>query len=327
MQTQELRFDGQVAVITGAGRGLGRAYAALLAERGAKLVINDVGIEAHGSPPTSQAMSGGPITSNRPAESAATEIRSLGGEAVADYSDIADPAGGEALIRTALQAYGQIDILINNAGISWARPFEETDLDGFLLQWKVHVGGTINTTKAAWQHMAQRRFGRVINTTSLAAISGSSNQAEYAAAKGAIHGLTRTLALEGARLGIQVNAVAPVAMTRLVEKVMPKEWNDRARQIVSADLVSPLVIWLAHETCAFSGHIYQALGGRVAEVMNLEPRGLMNSELTPELVRDHFDEISATSDLKSGASWNAEIGEGLFASSDNLGLAANSAGP
>ncbi|MET0657079.1 MAG: SDR family NAD(P)-dependent oxidoreductase [Steroidobacteraceae bacterium] len=314
-----VRFDGRVAVITGAGRGLGRAYARLLAERGAKVVVNDLGTEAHGHAPSGDHDYADGTAVQRPAESVTAEIRSAGGEAMADFSDVSDPSGGASLIETAVSHFGRIDIVINNAGISWARAFEETDLDGFLLQWKVHVGGSINVTRAAWSHFMRQGFGRVVNTTSIAALYGSSGQSEYATAKGAIHGLTRTLALEGAAHGIHVNAVAPAAVTRLVEVVMPKDWTDRARTTMAAERVAPLVAWLAHESCPSNGSLFQGLCGRVAEVLSLEPRGLISDQLTIEMVRDNATLLSSLDGLKAGSGWNAELDGGLFGKPNILG--------
>jgi NAD(P)-dependent dehydrogenase (short-subunit alcohol dehydrogenase family) len=312
MTQDRLRFDGRVAIVTGGGRGLGRAYARLLAERGCYVVVNDLGTETHGDAPSPSAVYDGVAASSRTATLAAKEIEDAGGSARADCSDVSSPEGAKTLVETALDAFGRIDIIVNNAGISWARPFAETDLAGFQLQWSVHLGGSFNVIKAAWSHLVKQRYGRVVNISSIAGLYGSPLQTEYSAAKGAVQGLTLSLAQEGEPHGIQVNAVAPVAMTRLVERVMPKEWNDRGRNVLTSDIVAPLIAWLAHELSTQNGRLYQCLFGRVAEVHTLEPIGLLDEALTIEKIRDHIDRISSLQDLKTGHAWNSLIHEEIF---------------
>src|ERR1041384_3413201 len=184
--TERISLEGKVAVVTGAGRGLGRAYVELLAERGARVVVNDLGTDVSGF--------GSDATI---AEQVADLIRSRGGEAIANASDVSAPEGGSDLIATAIRHFGRIDVLVNNAGICGSQPFEDATLDDFERYWRVHVGGPVNTVKAAWPHMVAQRQGKIVLTTSVVGLFGLHGQATYAAAKSAVIGLMRVLAIEG----------------------------------------------------------------------------------------------------------------------------------
>jgi NAD(P)-dependent dehydrogenase (short-subunit alcohol dehydrogenase family) len=271
----ELGFDGKVAIITGAGGGLGREHALLLASRGAQLVINDLGGSVSGE--------GGDAG---PAHTAAKEIEDLGGIAVADTNSVATPEGGEAIVKTALDAFGRVDILINNAGILRDKAFHNMTPELLDPVLDVHLRGAFFVTRPAWIKMREQNYGRIVNTSSNSGILGNFGQANYGAAKMGLVGLTRVLAAEGARHNIRVNAIAPVARTRMTEELL----GAMAERLDPA-LVSPVVAWLVHEDCPVTGEIYSAAGGRIARMFIGLTEGYYNPKLTLEDVRDHFDEI------------------------------------
>ncbi|MEU0483275.1 SDR family NAD(P)-dependent oxidoreductase [Streptosporangium sp. NPDC006013] len=277
----EIRLDGQVAVVTGAGRGLGRAHALLLAERGAAVVVNDVGAALDGA--------GAELT---PAEQVIKEITEAGGRAVADATDISTPEGAAQVVARAVETFGRLDILVNNAGILRDRTMAKlspAEVDPVLA---VHLGGTVWMTKAAWPLFTEQRYGRIINTTSAAGLFGNFGQTAYAAAKAGIIGVTKTLALEGARHGIQVNAIEPGARTRMTEDLL----GDLADSLDPA-LVSPLVVWLADRECTVSGEVYNVGGGRVARVVVAQAPGYFSRSVSPEEIRDNWDQVNDLTDL------------------------------
>ena len=274
-----LRFDGRVAVVTGGAGGLGRAYSALLAARGAAVVVVDLGTDVAGTG-----------ASTAPAEAVADEVRAAGGEAVSFAGDVTDAAGGEAIIEHAVASYGRIDILINNAGILRDRSFGRLGEDDIRAVLDVHLLGTFNVTKPAWRCMRAQRYGRIVNTTSASGLLGNFGQANYAAAKMGIVGLTRALALEGARHGIAVNAIAPLARTRMSEEALADAAAD-----LDPQLAAPVAAWLAHESCPVTGEIYSAAGGRVARYFIGLTSGYHSPLLTPEEVAEHLDTIRSTS--------------------------------
>jgi NAD(P)-dependent dehydrogenase (short-subunit alcohol dehydrogenase family) len=278
MTSERLTFDGRVAVVTGAGRGLGLAYATQLAVRGAAVVVNDPGVDLNGT--------GGDTSV---AEQAVAEIVARGGTAVADASDIATDAGAAAVVDRALSTYGRIDVLINNAGIVDDAAFHKIDVQRADRVLAVHLGGSLRVTAAAWPHMREREYGRIVMTTSTSGLYGNFGQAAYAAAKSGIVGLTRVLAIEGKRRNILVNAVAPGAVTRIT----PAELN-LTSDALPADAVAPVVLYLAHEYCEVSGEVYRASGGHVARVFIAQATGQRSRDITPEFVRD---EMSAIRDL------------------------------
>jgi NAD(P)-dependent dehydrogenase (short-subunit alcohol dehydrogenase family) len=282
-----ISLKGRVAVITGAGRGLGRAYALAFAERGAQLVINDLGSGVDGSGSCSSV-----------AEEVAALIRANGGQAVAELSDVADSGGGRAIVQRALEAFGRLDIVVNNAGICRDLPFEQTTLEDFELNWRVHVGGHVNVTRAAWPIMVRQGHGRIIATASGAGLFGLRNQCAYASAKGAIHGLMRTLSIEGADHGILVNCVCPGGFSRMHEAAYtePAELA-MMRDAMPADLVAPAVIWLASDDGRVTGQELSVWSGRVARVVVGTGNGLFDRQLSPERVRDEWDRIAAVDGL------------------------------
>lgn len=285
----DLRFDGRVAIVTGAGRGLGRAYALLLAARGATVVVNDVGGTKEGE--------GSDVG---PANDVVQEIVSAGGAAMADTNTVGTESGCHALVDAAVRELGRIDIVVNNAGISRWATFPGADAENLERTLDVHVRGTWHTTRAAWPHMVERGYGRVITTASTG-ILGLDDNLAYATAKGAIIGFTRSLSLVAKPLGIHVNCIAPNAATRPSESAsagnvvkaaqMDPEW----RKVMDPSLVSPMVAWLAHESCEINGEILVAGARRFGRwFLGFTSGWLDASEQTPsiEAVAAHWDEIT-----------------------------------
>ncbi len=275
--TGELSFDGRVAVVTGAGRGIGRAYALLLAERGAQVVVNDLGVSIGGS--------GADLT---PAEEVVAEITAAGGTAVADGNDVSSVSGAEAIVAAAIENFGQVDVLVNNAGIIRWAGISDVDLDNLERHLAVHVAGSFNTTRAAWPHMVEAGYGRIVMTTS-AGIFGLPANLSYAAAKGATIGLVRSLTTAGVPLGITINAIAPAAVTRMGggDEGPPPANMDPA-------LVAPMVGYLAHESCTVSGEVFAAGSGRFTKVFIAETEGYVHLDGPPTIedVAGHWAEIT-----------------------------------
>jgi NAD(P)-dependent dehydrogenase (short-subunit alcohol dehydrogenase family) len=292
--SDDLRFDEQVAVITGAGGGLGKQYAMLLASRGARIVINDTGGSVTGDGSNSEA-----------ADAAAEEIRERGGEAVADSHSVTSPEGGKAIIDTALRTWGRVDIVINNAGIVGDAPFEDMTAERLEPLVDVHLKGAFYVTRPAWKVMREQRYGRVLNTSSAAGILGAERMSNYGAAKTGLIGFTRVLAAEGADHNIRVNAIAPIAYTRMLAHSVDGagQQDDAAAQAVLGDLVgqylqkldpalvAPVAAFLTHKDCPVSGEIYTVGAGHVARFFIGRTRGFHSSALSIEDVRDHLDEI------------------------------------
>jgi NAD(P)-dependent dehydrogenase (short-subunit alcohol dehydrogenase family) len=272
----ELGFDGKVAIITGAGGGLGRQHAMALAARGALVVVNDLGGAVDGSGSDAGA-----------AQLVVDEIKVAGGDAVADTNSVATPEGGEAIVQSALDAFGRIDIVINNAGILRDKTFHNMTPDLLEPVLDVHLKGAFNVTKPAWVHLREQRYGRVICTSSAAGIFGNFGQTNYGAAKMGLVGLTRVLAVEGARYGIHANAIAPLARTRMTEDIIGS-MGDR----LDPKLVTPVVVYLAHESCDVTGRLFSVGGGRVAEVFIGETNGYVGGDITPEDVAEHWSTIT-----------------------------------
>ena len=289
-------FAGRVAVVTGAGRGIGRAHALLLAGRGARVVVNDLGGSTEGEGADAE-----------PAAAVATEIVGRGGTAVADTNDVATTAGAGALIDGAVARFGRLDILINNAGIIRWASFPEVDPADLAKHLAVHVVGSFNATRAAWPHMIEQHYGRVVLTTSTG-IFGLPNNLAYATAKGGVLGLARSLATEGAAHGIKVNLIAPAAFTRMAGGRDPGP-------VMAPDLVAPMVAFLAHEDCPVTGEIYTAGGGRFARLFIASTKGYVNDAPTIEDVAAHWATIndetgySVPADLTA---WSAAFLSHLF---------------
>ena len=273
----ELRYDGRVAVVTGAGGGLGKAHAKLLAARGAKVVVNDLGGNVDGSG-----------ADKSYAQQVVDEIVAEGGEAVADTNTVSTVEGGEAIIKTALDAFGKIDIVINNAGILRDKSFKNMTPEFLDPVLDVHLKGTIWVTKAAWEQMREQKYGRIVNTSSAAGIFGNFGQTNYGAAKMGIVGFTNVLKEEGQKYNIKANVLAPGAQTRMTQDLMgPMGANIN----MDPSLVSPIVAYLCHESCKVTGEIYSAAAGRVGRIFIGACQGIYDPELTPEKVRDNLDKI------------------------------------
>ena len=308
----ELRFDDRVAVITGAGGGLGREYALLLASRGARIVVNDIGGSVTGDGSGSEA-----------AASTVQEIQERGGEAIADSNDVATPDGGQAIIDAALQAWERVDIVVNNAGIVRDSPFAEMTMERVEPLLDVHLRGAFHVTLPAWKVMREQEYGRIINTTSAAGILGAENMSNYGAAKTGLIGLTRVLAAEGAGLGIKVNAIAPIAATRMLAysiggageqddpgaQAVLDELVDQYVQKLDPALVAPVVAFLAHQDCPVSGEIYTVGAGHVARFFIGRTKGYYKPGLAIEDVRDHLDAIRDDSEFSVPGGPADEMGE------------------
>ncbi|RLB17249.1 MAG: short-chain dehydrogenase [Deltaproteobacteria bacterium] len=281
LSRQGIRFDGRVAIVTGAGGGLGRVYALELAKRGAKVVVNDVGGARDGSGEGSMG----------PADKVVEEIKALGGEAVASYDSVATPEGGEAIVRRAVEAFGGVDILINNAGILRDRSFGKMGVDDWEEVIKVHLMGAYNVTRPAFLKMREKGYGRVVMTTSAAGLFGNFGQANYSAAKMGVVGLMNTLKLEGEKYGIKVNTVAPLAGTRLTEDVLPEDLFERLKP----EYVAPMVLYLASEKFQETGMIFNAGMGHFSRVAVVQGPGVVVGDgsivPTPEELQRSWESI------------------------------------
>lgn len=271
----EIGFDGKVAIVTGAGGGLGRQHALLLASRGARVVVNDLGGSVSGEG-----------ADKAPAAKVVDEIKAAGGEAISDGNTVSTPEGGEAIVRTALDAFGRIDIVVNNAGILRDKTFHNMTPDLLEPVIDVHLKGAFYVTRPAWLKMREQGYGRVISTSSNSGILGNFGQSNYGAAKMGLVGFTRVLAAEGAKYNIKVNAIAPLARTRMTEDIFGESVSQ-----LNPEQISPIVAWLAHEDCPVTGEVYTVGGGRVARFFVGMTRGYYNADHTVEDIRDHFAEI------------------------------------
>lgn len=243
-----VRFEDQVVIVTGAGGGLGRAHALLFARHGAKVVVNDLGGSTHGEGASASA-----------ADKVVEDIRAAGGTAVANHDSVTD---GERIVQSALDHFGRIDVVVNNAGILRDKSFNKMEDADWELVYKVHVEGAYKTTRAAWPHLREQNYGRVIFTSSTSGIYGNFGQSNYGMAKLGLYGLTRTLAIEGRKNNILVNAIAPTGATRMTEGLIPPQVFEQLKP----ELVSPLVVYLGSDACADSGGLFEVGGGWVGKV-------------------------------------------------------------
>src|SRR5664280_730925 len=269
MTMSGLRFDGRVAIITGAGGGLGRSHALELARRGASILVNDLGGAVDGS--------GSSMTA---ADRVVDEIIALGGVAAPNHDSVATAEGGQAIVQAALDAFGRVDVLVNNAGILRDKAFHKMDHTMIQAVIDVHLKGALYVSQPAYRLMREQGYGRIVNTSSASGLFGNFGQANYGAAKAGLAGLTRVLALEGASRGIKVNAIAPIAATRMTQDIL----GDLAVK-VSPDSVSPLVAFLAHEQCSVNGHVYSVAGGRIARIFVAETHGVVFGQNTAEEIQ------------------------------------------
>jgi NAD(P)-dependent dehydrogenase (short-subunit alcohol dehydrogenase family) len=272
-----IRFDGRVAIVTGAGAGLGRAHALGLAARGAKVVVNDLGAATDGT--------GG---SSKAAEAVVAEIRASGGEAIANGASVTDMTGVEAMVAEAIDTFGQVDILVNNAGILRDKSFAKMTLDDFRAVLEVHLMGSVNTTKALWDHFREREYGRIVFTTSGSGLFGNFGQANYGAAKSGMLGLMNVLHQEGAKYNIRTNMLAPTAATRMTEELLPKETLEPLRP----ETITPGLLVLVSDD-APSKMIMGAGAGCFAEIRVTETPGLVlgDEELDADTVWANWDKV------------------------------------
>ncbi|MDA4085029.1 Putative short-chain type dehydrogenase/reductase [Mycolicibacterium hassiacum DSM 44199] len=272
---QQLTFDNEVAIVTGAGRGLGRAHALELARRGARVVVNDLGANVDGTGASSSA-----------AQAVVDEIVAAGGTAVASTDSVATPEGGGAIVATAMEAFGRVDILVNNAGILRDAAFKNMTPEQVSAVLDVHLAGAFNVTRAVWPIMREANYGRIIQTSSGTGLFGNFGQANYGAAKMGLIGMMHVLAIEGARNNIAINAIAPIARTRMTEDIMGE-----AGKGMDPELVTPVVVYLAHRSCDRTAHIYSVGGGKVSRVFIGQTKGIEDPALTAEAVAAAIDEI------------------------------------
>ena len=280
-----IRYDGKVAIVTGAGQGLGRSHAIELAKRGAKVVINDLGGAKDGTGGSSEA-----------AKAVVAEIEALGGEAIANGANVAKYAEVEAMVKQAMDQWGRVDILVNNAGILRDKSFAKGSLEDFQLVLDVHLMGTVNCTKACWDIMREQEYGRIVVTTSSSGLYGNFGQSTYGAAKMGVIGLMNTLVQEGAKYNIRVNALAPTAGTRMTEGLI----DEKAFELLTPETVTPAVLYLVGEDspnrtilCAGAGSF------AVTRIVESDSVWLSPEEQTPEGIAAHWGEITSTEGEKA----------------------------
>jgi hypothetical protein len=290
----ELRFDDRAVIVTGAGRGVGRCHALALAARGAKVVVADLGGELDGSG-----------SSSGPAQEVVEEIKGAGGEALACHASVADEAGAASIVQAVLDGFGRLDVVVNNAGIADPDLFEDLSLERFRRMVEVHYLGTVNVTFAAWPHLLQGGYGRIVNTTSEGALGTVPKCTSYGGAKGGVLAFTKALANDAMRHGVQVNAVAPRANTRLSAPwVLAKTYDlpldvfeeSDTMEKFRPELVSPAAVFLAHESCRLNGEVLVSGGGQVMRMVIMENEGITKDDLTPEDVADNLDRVMDLSD-------------------------------
>jgi NAD(P)-dependent dehydrogenase (short-subunit alcohol dehydrogenase family) len=274
----EYRFDKRVAVITGAGRGLGRAYALLLASKGAKVVVNDLGVNMQG-----EAADAGP------AQQVVKEIKAAGGEAIASTESVATPEGGQTIIQTAFEHYGRLDVLIHNAGNVRYGSLSEISYEDFEAVLDVHLRGAFHVVRPAFPRMCKAGYGRIVLTSSIGGLYGNQSVVNYGAAKAGVIGLSNVAALEGAAHGVNCNVIVPAALTRLADGL-----DTSAYPPMQPELVAPVVGWLVHESCAITGEILISAAGRVAKAFVAETPGVYRGAWTIEQVAEQSGAIRDT---------------------------------
>jgi NAD(P)-dependent dehydrogenase (short-subunit alcohol dehydrogenase family) len=295
----ELRYDGRVAIVTGAGNGLGRVHALLLGARGAHVVVNDLGGDVHGGGKSSAA-----------ADQVVAEIKAAGGSAAANYDSVED---GSQIVQAALDHFGGVDIVINNAGILRDSSFAKMTADDWDLIYRVHVLGAFRVTHAAWPHMRNKGYGRIVMTTSAAGIYGNFGQANYSMAKMGLVGMANTLAIEGAAKNVLVNTIAPLAGSRISETVMPPQMM----AALKPEFVAPLAAYLCHESCKENGSLFEVGAGFHAKLRWQRTQGhhFHGQAFGPEQVARHWQEIADFDD----ATYPASIGESLTSIVQDVG--------
>jgi NAD(P)-dependent dehydrogenase (short-subunit alcohol dehydrogenase family) len=291
----ELRFDGRVAIVTGSGRGVGRGHAMVLASRGAKVVVADLGGR----------VAGGDGGSPEPAEHVVEEIRAAGGAAVACHASIAEEEGAASIVQAAIDAFGRLDIVVNNAGIADPGWFEDLTLEQFRRMNAVHYLGVVYVTRLAYPHMVAAGYGRIVTTFSEAVVGTVPKNTSYGGGKGGAFGFMKCLALDSVRHGILVNAVSPRAGTRLnspeemaVVFDRPAEWFTSLPEQFPPEGVAPAMAYLAHESCRLNGEVLVCGGGTAKRLAIVESRGLTSDDLTPELIADNLDQLMDLGDAE-----------------------------
>jgi NAD(P)-dependent dehydrogenase (short-subunit alcohol dehydrogenase family) len=277
----DVTFDGKVAVVTGAGGGLGRSHALLLAERGARVVVNDLGGTAAGQGADASA-----------AQKVVDEITAVGGEAVANHDSVSTPEGGEAIVQCALDTFGGVDVVVNNAGFLRDQSFAKMTAENIDDIVDVHLKGAFYVSRPAYAHMKEQGYGRFVHTTSAAGLFGNFGQANYAGAKMGLVGLSSVIAIEGAKANVKSNVIAPLARTRLTEELMGP-----MADVLQPEQVSGLVAYLCSEGCEPTHEVFSVGGGRIARVfVGLGPGWVAGKGVapTPEEVQEHLSDIRAT---------------------------------
>ena len=273
-----IRYDGQVAIVTGAGNGLGRSHAIQLAARGAKVVVNDLGGTVDGS--------GGGSTAS---QAVVAEIEAAGGEAMAHGANVADFEQVQDMVVKTMERWGRVDVLVNNAGILRDKSFGKGSLEDFKLVLDVHLMGSVNCTKAVWEIMREQNYGRIVVTTSSSGLYGNFGQSNYGSAKMGVIGMMNTLAQEGAKNNIKVNALAPTAGTRMTEGLIP----DQAFALMTPETVTPAVLYLVSQDAPTRTILAAGAGGyAVAKIVETDGIYLDDADQTPEVIAEHWDAIA-----------------------------------
>jgi NAD(P)-dependent dehydrogenase (short-subunit alcohol dehydrogenase family) len=281
-ENKKISFDGRVAIVTGAGGGLGRSYALELGKRGAKVVVNDFG----------GARDGSGTGAASPADHVVDEIKALGGQAVSNYDNVATMEGGANIVKTAVDAFGKVDILINNAGILRDKTLIKMEPENWKAVIDVHLNGAYYVTRPAFEVMRNNGYGRIIMTSSASGLYGNFGQSNYSSAKLGVVGFMNTLKLEGAKYNIKVNTVAPIAATRISDDVMPQELQEKMKP----DYVAPIVLYLSSEKCSDTGRIYNCGAGFYNRAVIVTGPGMTLGDdkqvPTPEMISDRWEEIN-----------------------------------
>jgi NAD(P)-dependent dehydrogenase (short-subunit alcohol dehydrogenase family) len=301
-----IRYDGKVAIVTGAGHGLGRSHALALAARGAKVVVNDLGGAKDGTGGSSEA-----------AKAVVAEIEAAGGEAIANGANVAKFDEVEAMVKQATDAWGRVDILVNNAGILRDKSFAKGSMEDFRMVLDVHLLGSVYCTKACWDLMKEQEYGRIVVTTSSSGLYGNFGQTNYGSAKMGVIGMMNTLAQEGAKYNIRINALAPTAGTRMTEGLIP----EKAFELLTPETVTPAVLYLVSEDGPTRTILAAGAGSyAVAKIVETEGRWLPPEEQTPEGIAAHWDEITATAGERALNAGFEQTAKMLTKAAEGLGI-------
>jgi NAD(P)-dependent dehydrogenase (short-subunit alcohol dehydrogenase family) len=301
-----IRYDGKVAIVTGAGHGLGRSHALALAARGAKVVVNDLGGAKDGTGGSSEA-----------AKAVVAEIEAAGGEAIANGANVAKFDEVEAMVKQAMDAWGRVDILVNNAGILRDKSFGKGSMEDFRMVLDVHLLGSVYCTKACWDLMKEQEYGRIVVTTSSSGLYGNFGQTNYGSAKMGVIGMMNTLAQEGAKYNIRINALAPTAGTRMTEGLIP----EKAFELLTPETVTPAVLYLVSEDGPTRTILAAGAGSyAVAKIVETEGRWLPPEEQTPEGIAAHWDEITATAGERALNAGFEQTAKMLTKAAEGLGI-------